>query len=498
MYNRRITDIEINTKNAMKKIVLTLILAWLTWTGTAQGFVRIDTVYTPYFDFDYESWLADSTHPLLTVQGSLVLPPLLGHTTPLAVYGDRMEYNYIEDGADVYGIAVWAIPYPLGPAYDPIVGVDWDTTRFAPLIPDEYLYLYEAELDTLIELAKVRLDIQDSASIKGKEWFPGQWANPSLYCNDHHYRRGEHFYRWDVMFDKPIHVVDSFYVGHSCYGWHAVPVVLDEPPPLYCYMYWFIYSTDGESRQYYMYDSTCYMPTRNCKIRLRHCPYGDTYDSIAGSRVGLRMEEWGNYPTHEFFGVAPILRTFDTIWTVDTPACTPVHDLGILSRFGDTITLRWSHDGSHDEWQLSYGPQGMHPDNGTFVTCHNNRWRFKDTLNVPMVAYVRTVCRELDTLRYSDWCEPVEWLVQGNGIDPANPLAEFITVMPNPATDMVSVSSEFPLYGIEVYSSTGTKLLNLDAEGLSASFSVQDWSKGVYLVVVRTSRGILSKKLVVE
>ena len=75
---------------------------------------------------------------------------------------------------------------------------------------------------------------------------------------------------------------------------------------------------------------------------------------------------------------------------------------------------------------------GIHPDNGTFVTCHNNRWRFKDTLNVPMVAYVRTVCRELDTLRYSDWCEPVEWLVQGNGIDPANPLAEFITVMPNP------------------------------------------------------------------
>ncbi len=75
MYNRRITDIEINTKNAMKKIVLTLILAWLTWTGTAQGFVRIDTVYTPYFDFDYESWIADSTHPLLTVQGSLVLPP---------------------------------------------------------------------------------------------------------------------------------------------------------------------------------------------------------------------------------------------------------------------------------------------------------------------------------------------------------------------------------------------------------------------------------------
>ena len=75
MYNRRITDIEINKKNAMRKIVLTLILAWLTWTGTAQGFVRIDTVYTPYFDFDYESWLADSTHPLLTVQGSLCLPP---------------------------------------------------------------------------------------------------------------------------------------------------------------------------------------------------------------------------------------------------------------------------------------------------------------------------------------------------------------------------------------------------------------------------------------
>ncbi len=262
-------------------------------------------------------------------------------------------------------------------------------------------------------------------------------------------------------------------------------------------MLWGVWTTDGSCNGHIRYDSTCWMPARNCKLRIKRDNFN--YDSVAGSYYGLQLEKWGNYPSHEFFLIVPILRTFDTVWTVDTPACTPVYDLTIMSRYGNTVSLRWRHDGSHDEWQVSYGPQGTPPDDGTWVESHSNIWRFTDTLGIPMVAYVRTVCRELDTLRYSEWSDPVEWQVFPDGFDPIDRETDgLVSIRPNPSTDMVTVASEYEMFGIEVFTSAGGKLLDLAAGRHSASFSVREWAEGVYLVVVHTAQGDISKKLVVE
>ena len=342
----------------MKKTVF-IILAGLAAAVSAQGFVRIDTLYTPYFDFDYEGWIADSTHPLLVFAGTPCIPmgPYTGplSTHPHPIYADRLEYNYIEGGADIYGIAVYTLFFTPE-------GIDPNTYPFLL----EYLYLYEAQTDTLEELAAIPFDNTDSVAYLGLEvdQIPGQWANPAFYCDDHHYRRfGSRFYRYNFFFDKPIHVEDSFYVGSSSNNAHYWPNP-DDTISRDHQLFWGVLSTDGLSNDGIIrYDSTCWMPPRNCKLRIKRNPYTVDADSTSGSRYGLQVEKWCNFASHEFFLILPILRTFDTIWTVDTPACTPVHDLGIMSRFGDTITLRWSHDGSHDEWQLSYGPQGIHPDN---------------------------------------------------------------------------------------------------------------------------------------
>ena len=72
----------------------------------------------------------------------------------------------------------------------------------------------------------------------------------------------------------------------------------------------------------------------------------------------LQPNEWTYQTVPEFFLVLPIFKVYDTIWTVDTPACTPVWDFRIMSRYDNTVRLRWSHDGTHNEWQLSYGPHG--------------------------------------------------------------------------------------------------------------------------------------------
>ena len=470
----------------MKKT--TLIAFYIVWSlmAAAQKYVRIDTVYTPYFDFDYEAWMSDTTHPLLATHGhpTLVFSKNIDAGS-YTLHADRLEYNYIEGGANIYGISVWGWTVSTGPL----------SYQF---LPNEYLFLYDATPDSLIELAQVLFDNLDTnAYIGWGESLPAQAGFPFKYCNDTNHRMDVNFYRWEFYFDKPIHVDDSFYVGHSNNsGFFFRDWPIEEPIPQGCEMLWGVWTTDGSCEGHIRYDSTCWMPARNCKLRIKRDRYNG--DSIASSYYGLQLEKWGNYASHEFFLTAPILRTFDTVWTVDTPACTPVYDLTIMSRYGNTVSLRWRHDGTHDEWQVSYGPQGTPPDDGTWVESHSNIWRFTDTLGIPMVAYVRTVCRELDTLRYSEWSDPVEWQVFPDGFDPMDRETDgLVSIRPNPATEGVTVSSACVMNGIEVFNASGMKYLEPIAGRHSASFSVQGWPKGLYLIVVHTPQGDISKKLVV-
>lgn len=467
----------------MKKIILTLILAGCTLAAAAQKYVRIDTVYTPYFDFDYDAWLSDTTHPLYLADSWNVdacFRDDSGGYHNIAIMGDRMEYNYIEGGADIYGIDVWT--------HNSVIA-----SNFHPTIFQEYLLLYDATPDSLIELAQIPFIPTDSAYYMGEYHFTTQQVphSTSRECSDHLTRSQEGFAFWRrFFFDNPIHVKDSFYVGHTNNNYfRQTPEELNWTFP----EYWCVYSTDCTFSDDIYFDSTCWMPTRNCKARFV-CPY----DSSACRALGVPMNEWLDFETHEFFLNVPILRTFDTIWAVDTPACTPVYDLTIMSRYGNTVSLRWRHDGTHDEWQVSYGPQGTPPDEGTWVESHSNIWRFTDTLGIPMVAYVRTVCRELDTLRYSEWSDPVEWQVFPDGFDPMDRETDgLVSIRPNPSTDMVTVASEYEMFGIEVFNASGMKYLEPIAGRHSASFSVQGWPKGLYLIVVHTPQGDISKKLVV-
>ena len=209
----------------------------------------------------------------------------------------------------------------------------------------------------------------------------------------------------------------------------------------------------------------------------------------------LRPNEWTYQTVPEFFLVLPIFKVYDTIWTVDTPACTPVWDFRIMSRYDNTVRLRWSHDGTHNEWQLSYGPQGIRPEDGTMVTCHTNTWSYDDTVGELMVAYVRTVCRELDTVRYSEWSEGVEWLVL-QGVDQPEVGQPEVVLRPNPAKERVEVVSPAEVKRIEVYDAGGVKWRELPRG--TSGFAVDEWPKGTYMVVVHTSAGTVTKRLVVE
>ncbi len=118
-----------------------------------------------------------------------------------------------------------------------------------------------------------------------------------------------------------------------------------------------------------------------------------------------------------------------------------------------------------------------------------------------MTAYVRTVCRELDTLRFSEWSEAVEWQTRYEGITPPGReerLSEGVRLMPNPAQEGVTVLSNYRMEAVDIYHSNGKKIVSTTPQSYAARFGVADWPKGVYIVVVHTILGDVTKKLVVE
>ena len=477
----------------MKKsiLIISLILFFpvvVMSQAPAKSFI-VDTVITPYYEFDYMEWVnSDPHHPLLSSSRNLSVTnpnhPSWGYVD---FTGDLLQYNYVERDVDVYGIAVWG--HLFGSTGN----------RFTtPMFPPDTLFLYEATPDTFQLMEAVVFDNTDTNALIGWVYQP-RITNVYYSCldsmNDTFNRNG--YYCWNFYFDKPVRVADSFYVGASdntgfWIDWYIERYEnhIDEPLPELVYPYYGVFGTNFMQINY---DSTCWMPFFKKKVRINRL----TDNWICRSH-GLRLGEWGNHEQRLFWMIVPLIATYDTTWIVDTPACTPVYRVRMLSRFGNTIMLQWDHDGTHEEWQLSYGPQGTPPDSGTMVDCTVNRWQYEDTGGVPMVAYVRTVCSELDTIRYSDWSEGFEWFLSpfDISVDETGDVASQVTLRPNPATEWVDMLCPLRVTGVDVYGMDGVLQYRMQ-EGVSG-FAVRDWAKGTYLLVVHTAAGRVTKKLVVE
>ena len=194
----------------MKKQIFLMILVAYGATLAAQGYVRVDTVYKPYYDFDYEEWLSsDPDHALQLNYGKVSIGNynIIGSRTR-PVEGERLEYNYIDGEVNVYGITIIGKP-SIG-----MGGVDYPPFDY-PFIPSEYLMLYDATPDSLILKKQVLFDHLDTHAFRGEEYLPDRWSMGVFLCDADMVTRstGGGLYRWDFFFDKPVQVSDSFYVG---------------------------------------------------------------------------------------------------------------------------------------------------------------------------------------------------------------------------------------------------------------------------------------------
>ena len=307
---------------------------------------------------------------------------------------------------------------------------------------------------------------------------------------------------YEVMFDKPQVVTDSFIVAGTANNNEGSYAIQYAP------------GNENLSQRMWLWDKR---PTRYWCVNYWYNPDVIGVQTDLGIASGqnilwykyrsvpwIRMEPWGVWSILYIVGnvwgdwlYAPVI--FPIIDPeFDTVLCDAVSDVRLVSATDTTLTLAWN-GGNDVQWEVQY--------------MEMNGWDvWTETTNVPMVtltglrertnyaARVRGMC-EWDT-EYGEWSGWLDVYTGAHHDDPdpvgIGNLGRFTQMMPNPARGQVTVLSSYRLSHVVVYDLKGNVVLEQEAEGLTDTFDVGTLAKGVYVVAIHTPAGIATKRLVVE
>ena len=205
----------------------------------------------------------------------------------------------------------------------------------------------------------------------------------------------------------------------------------------------------------------------------------------------------------------------DTIWQEEEYGWHVTYLFPIIERYGDTCPqvrdvqcfkgtstqffLRWAGGVNHHDWQVSYGPAGTAPENGTIIEC-NQRQTSLITVDPDShyVAYVRARCRFARD-EWGPWSDSVSiWLNQPtDAIEYAFPDIA-VTLTPNPAADAVTVTTDATLLALELRDPLGRTVLSQHPSANSTTLDVSTLPAGTYILRLHTPQGVAKKKLVVK
>ena len=71
-------------------------------------------------------------------------------------------------------------------------------------------------------------------------------------------------------------------------------------------------------------------------------------------------------------------------------------------------------------------------------------------------------------------------------------------LMPNPASETVTVASSFRIGEVEVYTLEGRRIIASRVDGISTTLDISQLPTGTYIVRITTNNGTAYKKLVVK
>ena len=199
--------------------------------------------------------------------------------------------------------------------------------------------------------------------------------------------------------------------------------------------------------------------------------------------------------------IFPIIdTTLDHTWV---PECMRPVNFGTVHVGSEVVVLGWESEGS-SRWEVKVAKESEGLDSVPPTVCTN------DVLPVYgldtatwYIATVRSICGEN---RISEWNDTIRFFVPGDttstGDDPQEGIGTVVErytfMMPNPASDQVTVMSSFRIERIEIYTLTGQRVMQENVGGLSSQVDISSLSKGTYIVRIHTNRGVSSKRLVVK
>ena len=270
---------------------------------------------------------------------------------------------------------------------------------------------------------------------------------------------------YEVFFDKPVQVTDSFYVGLTLHNNIPEGGLYPNRPTL-------IVSHDS----------------RPAIVNNRNAFY---YPSLGG---WIFYNNRQVYDSRCYF----LFPIFDTTGMGLSPHCDPVTNLHQGSTWSNCTMLLWDSISGQIAWQLAVGRADQDPED---YYIYNNLPSPSKTLynleyNTLYAARVRAKCE--GNRNYSPWSDTIQFsITREQGIDTANAPALF-SLYPNPASDRIEVFSSFALLRLEVYDLNGRRMLAQDCQGHSATIDASSWPEGTYIAIVRTPAGASSQKLTIK
>lgn len=110
-----------------------------------------------------------------------------------------------------------------------------------------------------------------------------------------------------------------------------------------------------------------------------------------------------------------------------------------------------------------------------------------------MTAFLFPIFGELDTT-----LECIGSRQNNSGIKDMSMVEKYTNIFPKPAVDEVNVLCSFKIKSIEIYNILGNQILSKVVNAYNTKINTASLSKGNYILRVKTSSGIVNKKIVVE
>lgn len=359
----------------------------------------------------------------------------------------------------------------------------------------EYFNLYEVdpETDSMILLAS-------------KSWNKSQ---PRYLMLDHYYKNyhlgtkdSTNFKPiFEVYFDSAITLYDSFYVAYTSNNNKFDHNSND---------YWDCAVTAFDGQLGYIGNDYIIPEITHFRRRLHQIPTEENPDylGLAFCATDTNWHTYGHLYLHcdgllggTFRFYPCIFPIIDTSRYVAETSCERPTDLGVMSLSPGSAMLSW-YDPNGSRWELSVAPEGGSVEDGvktqwdntvaTLEGLEQGQWYF---------AWVRTLC---DSTHSSPWSERLRFYIPADTtgpeivITPENIVDKSTHLMPNPATDHLTVVSSFRMSTVEVWSLSGKLALRHKVDAMSTSIDVSSLPKGHYIVRIATNKGLTHKKLVVE